>query len=255
MEPMQTASLNLAQRSRKSAAMAGKRGITVAIDGPAGAGKSTVAKEVARSLGYSLVDTGAIYRSVALLASRQGVVWDNDAGLEPIVKSLAITFEFQDGVNRVFLEGEDVTDAIRTNDISRGAAAVSGRPLVRAGLLELQRRLAGEGGAVLEGRDIGTVVFPEAPIKFFLDASDEERARRRYEELLARGDNPDYNEVLRDLRDRDNQDRGRQWAPLRAADDAVHLDSTSLAVDEVIRTIVEAVRRLESSDDASDDEA
>ncbi|HET6344693.1 MAG TPA: (d)CMP kinase, partial [Myxococcota bacterium] len=153
--------------------MAGKRGITVAIDGPAGAGKSTVAKEVARSLGYSLVDTGAIYRSVALLASRQGVAWDDDAGLEPIVKSLAIAFEFQDGVNRVFLAGEDVTDSIRTNDISKGAAAVSVRPLVRAGLLELQRRLAGEGGAVLEGRDIGTVVFPEAPIKFFLDASDE----------------------------------------------------------------------------------
>lgn len=239
--------MNLLRRSHKSARVKQTKGITVAIDGPAGAGKSTVAKEVARALGYALVDTGALYRSVALLAERQGIGWEDDAGLEPLVRNLGIAFQFEAGVNRVTLEGEDVTDAIRTPEISRGAALVSARPLVRAGLLDLQRRLAGEGGAVLEGRDIGTVVCPDAPVKFFLDASDEERARRRYEELLARGDAPHYDEVLRDLLARDALDRKRAHAPLRAADDAQHLDSTALPVEEVIRVIVEAARRAESS--------
>ena len=243
---MQDASLNLAQRSNKSARVKQTKGITVAIDGPAGAGKSTVAKEVARALGYALVDTGALYRSVALLAERQGIGWEDDAGLAPLVRDLAISFEFQEGINRVTLEGEDVTDAIRAPDISRGAALVSARPQVRAGLLDLQRRLAGEGGAVLEGRDIGTVVCPTAPVKFFLDASDEERARRRYEELMTRGDAPEFDDVLRDLRARDKQDRGRAHAPLKAAEDAQHLDSTTLPVEDVIRIIVEAVRRAEA---------
>lgn len=246
---MESVRLNSTGRSRKPAAMVAKRGITVTIDGPAGAGKSTVAKEVARSLGYALVDTGAIYRSVALLALRQGVAWDDDKGLEPIVHNLDIAFEFKEGVNRVWLHGEDVTDLIRTPEISRGAASVSVRPLVRAGLLALQRRLGGEGGAVLEGRDIGTVVCPDAPVKFFLDASDEERARRRFEELVGRGDTPQFEDVLRDLRERDALDRQRTHSPLKAAPDALHLDSTQLSVDEVIRTIVQAALRVAGSDD------
>ena len=220
------------------------RKITVAIDGPAGAGKSTVAKEVARALGYALVDTGAIYRAVALLASRQSVAWDDDVGLERVAKHLAIDFQLVDGVNRVLVDGEDVTDAIRSQEISRGASLVSARPVVRAGLLELQRRLAGRGGAVLEGRDIGTVVCPDAPVKFFLDASPEERARRRHEELVARGEQPNFEEVLRDMVERDRQDRQRTVAPLKAAPDAVHLDSTKLPVDEVISEIVRAVHRI-----------
>ena len=239
------ASLQSERLSRKSAGMPAN-GITVAIDGPAGAGKSTVAKEVARALGYALVDTGAIYRAVALLAQRRNIAWDDDAGLTPIVQNLAIVFEFHDGINRVWLSGEDVSDTIRTPEISRGAAAVSARPQVRAGLLELQRRLAGQGGAVLEGRDIGTVVCPNAPVKFFLDASDDERARRRFEELVARGDKPVLAEVMRDMQARDGQDRQRQHAPLVAAPDAVHLDSTQMTVDAVIRTIVEAARAAES---------
>lgn len=242
---MQFENLKSVQRSHKSAAMAVKRGVTVAIDGPAGAGKSTVAKEVARQLGYALVDTGAIYRAVALLAQRQGTAWDDDAALEPIVHSIDISFELKDGVNRVWVAGEDITDAIRSPDISKGAASVSARPMVRAGLLELQRRLAGRGGAVLEGRDIGTVVCPDAPVKFFLDASDEERARRRHEELTARGDNALFDDVLRDLRARDAQDREREHAPLMAAADAAMLDSTKMPVVDVIRVIVAAVHDAE----------
>lgn len=220
-----------------------RRGITVAIDGPAGAGKSTVAKAAAQALGYRLVDTGAIYRSVALIAQRNGVAWDDDAGLARIVGDLSIDFRFDGGVNHVLVAGEDVTEAIRAPDISRGASVVSARPVVRRGLLELQRKLAGDGGAVLEGRDIGTVVCPDAPVKFFLDASPEERARRRFEELKARGSATSFESVRDEMIARDAQDESRAHAPLKAADDAVHLDSTRLSPDEVLARIVEAARR------------
>lgn len=225
-----------------------KKGLTVAIDGPAGAGKSTVAREVARELSYALVDTGAIYRAVALLAQRAEVAWDDDAALTPIVASLDVKFYFAGDVNRVVINGEDLTDAIRTPEISRGAAEVSTRPPVRAGLLGLQRSLAGAGGAVLEGRDIGTVVCPEAPVKFFLFASAEERARRRFEELQERGDRTrTYEEVLQDQRERDALDQNRAVSPLRPAADAIMLDSTSMPVEGVIKRIVLAVRSAESA--------
>lgn len=222
-----------------------KRGVTVALDGPAGAGKSTVAKLVASRLGYALVDTGAIYRSVALLASRQGVAFDDDAGLERIVETLAISFRFEDGVNHVRLEDEDVTLAIRTPEISQASSQVSARSVVRAGLLALQRRLAGQGGAVLEGRDIGTVVCPDAPVKFFVTASPEERARRRYRELEERGTPPPFEQVLAETKERDARDEGRQHAPLRPAEDAIVLDCTSLDVEAVVERILEAVRVAE----------
>jgi cytidylate kinase len=227
--------------------MLAQGGITVAIDGPAGAGKSTVAKQVAQALGFVLVDTGAIYRSVALLAKREGLSWDDEAPLLPIVRHLAITFSFEAGINRVFIEHEDVTDKIRTGEISRGAAAVSSHPGVRQGLLAMQRHLAGQGGAVLEGRDIGTVVCPEAPVKFFLDATPQERARRRYEELRSRGEQVELADVLQEIEARDALDRARAHAPLKAADDAEHLDSTKLSADEVIATIVAAVRRRQDA--------
>jgi cytidylate kinase len=225
--------------------MGARKGVTVAIDGPAGAGKSTVAKAVASTLGYRLVDTGAIYRAVALLALRRGVALDDDAGLAPVVASLVIDFAFEHGVNRVHVHGEDVTDSIRSAEVSRGASMVSARPVVRAGLLELQRRLAGEGGAVLEGRDIGTVVCPEAAVKFFLDASLAERARRRQRELAEAGRDSDYAAVLADITARDERDSKRDVAPLKPAADAVLLDSTALPVDEVVRRIVEAARAAE----------
>lgn len=218
------------------------RGLTVAIDGPAGAGKSTVSKAVADALKYRLVDTGAIYRSVALLAERRGVSFQDDAALGEIVAGLEIDFAMADGVNRVTLFGEDVTEQIRTPAISLAASDVSTRPVVRRGLLELQRRLAGSGGAVLEGRDIGTVVCPDAPLKFFLDAHPEERARRRYEELKARGKDITLEHVMHEMNARDAQDQGREHAPLKVADDAVVLDSTALSPAEVVQRIVSAVR-------------
>lgn len=217
--------------------------ITVAIDGPAGAGKSTVAKEVARRLGFSLVDTGAIYRSVTLLALRNQIALDDDAQLENIVRNLHIEFRFANGVNRVTLRGEDVTDAIRNPEVSRGSSKVSARPNVRAGLLALQRQLAGEGGAVLEGRDIGTVVCPNAKVKIFLSATQEARALRRYKELVERGETTNYEHVLQDLVARDEQDTARAHAPLKAAADALILDSTQMSVEQVITTIVDAVQR------------
>lgn len=226
--------------------MLAQGGITVAIDGPAGAGKSTVAKQVAQALNFVLVDTGAIYRSVALLAKRSGLSWDDEAPLLPIVHNLAISFSFEAGVNRVFIQDEDVTEKIRTGEISRGAAAVSSHPGVRQGLLAMQRHLAGQGGAVLEGRDIGTVVCPDAPVKFFLDATPQERARRRFEELLSRGEEVELAEVLQELEARDALDRARAHAPLKAAQDAIHLDSTKLSADEVIATIVSAVRKRQA---------
>ena len=226
-----------------------RKGLTVAIDGPAGAGKSTVAREVARELAYALVDTGAIYRAVALLAQRASVAWNDDAALTPIVATLSVRFFFAGDVNRVVINEEDLTDAIRTPEISRGAAEVSTRPPVRAGLLGLQRSLAGAGGAVLEGRDIGTVVCPDAPVKFFLFASAEERARRRFEELQERGDRTrTYEDVLQDQHERDALDQNRAVSPLRPALDAIMLDSTAMPVESVIRQIVQAVRSAEAVD-------
>jgi len=217
-------------------------GITVAIDGPAGAGKSTVARAVAERLGYTLVDTGAIYRAVALLASRAGISFDDDDALAPIVTDLDIAFRLDGGINRVMVAGEDVSTAIREPEMSMGASAVSARPVVRAGLLDLQRRLAGQGGAVLEGRDIGTVVCPDAEVKVFLGASAEERARRRFAELQSKGDPATFEQVLANVNQRDAQDTGRAIAPLVAADDAVVVDSTKLSVDQVVQTIVDLAR-------------
>ncbi|HWV36954.1 MAG TPA: (d)CMP kinase [Vulgatibacter sp.] len=220
----------------------------VAIDGPAGAGKSTVSRLAAERLGFALVDTGAIYRAVALAASRAGVAFDDDEGLAEILADLPLEFGPREGGGQgVFLAGEDVSDAIRTPAISLGASAVSARPVVRAGLLELQRRLArgAPRGAVLEGRDIGTVVFPDADAKFFLTAKDDVRAERRYAELKARGVDATFEQVLADQRKRDKDDTERPIAPLQPAEDSVLVDSTHLSKAEVVdRIVAEVDRRL-----------
>jgi len=219
--------------------------VIVAIDGPAGAGKSSVAKAVAQKLGLALVDTGAIYRCVALAARRADIEWTDDDGLARLLPWLDIAFKFEDGVNRVSVRGEDVTEAIRAPEISKGASAVSARPVVRAGLLDLQRTLArgAQPGAGLEGRDIGTVVFPEANVKLFVTASDEVRARRRHEELKARGLEVPLEQVLADQRQRDKDDSTREVAPLRPAADAKLLDTSELPLDQVVDQIVRQVEQ------------
>ena len=216
----------------------------VAIDGPAGAGKSTIARQLAGRLGFTIIDTGAIYRTVALAARRTGVAWDDDEGLRRLLdEGLQLSFDGE----RVLLRGEDVTDAIRTPEISRGASVVSARPVVRQKLLQLQRDLgrAAPRGAVLEGRDIGTVVFPDAEVKFFLTASDSARAQRRHAELAERGLGMPLDDVLAEQRRRDKDDTDRPIAPLRAAADAIVVDTTGLDLGEVLeRCFREAQGRL-----------
>jgi cytidylate kinase len=224
-----------------------RRPFIVAIDGPAGSGKSTASRQLAAKLGFAMVDTGAIYRTVALAASRGGIAYDDDAKLGTLLPTLALRFEppaRPGGGPRVLLGGEDVSEAIRTPAMSLGSSAVSARPVVRAGLLELQRRLATapeNRGAVLEGRDIGTVVFPDADAKFFLTASPEVRARRRHAELQAKGDPATYQAVLADQIKRDKDDSERAVAPLKPAADAQLIDTSAMTLDEVVERLAHAV--------------
>jgi CMP/dCMP kinase len=229
----------------------GGRPFIVAVDGPAGAGKSSASRLLAARLGFAMVDTGAIYRSVALAARRAGIAYDDDAALEALLAGVRIRFAppaRAGEAQRVFLGDEDVSAEIRTPPISMGASAVSARPVVRAGLLDLQRRLAlapENRGAVLEGRDIGTVVFPDAEAKFFLTASDEERARRRHAELLARGEQVELEKVLAEQRKRDRDDSQRVVAPLRPAGDALQVDTSGLPLEAVVERLAgEVVARI-----------
>ncbi|NBI33049.1 (d)CMP kinase [Enterorhabdus sp. P55] len=213
----------------------------IAIDGPSGAGKSTVAKAVAKKLGFSCLDTGAMYRAIAWQALADGVALDDDAALGEVARTCVIAFGHEAGdpvPKRVFVGDAEVTDAIRTAEIDRAVSPVSAAPSVREALVDQQRRIGRAGDYVVEGRDIGTVVFPEAPVKVFLTASDEERAHRRVRQNVDRGiGSIDYDEVLADLRRRDELDSSRATSPLRAADDAVHLDSTGRYIEEVIDEI------------------
>ena len=218
----------------------------VAIDGPSGAGKSTVAKAVAKELGFSCLDTGAMYRAIAWRALQDGVALDDEPTLGEIARTYDIAFGHVEGdpvPRRVFIGDDEVTDAIRTAEIDRAVSPVSAAPAVREALLDQQRRIGNAGDYVVEGRDIGTVVFPDAAVKVFLTASDEERAHRRVRQNVDRGiGSIDYDEVLADLRRRDETDSSRATAPLRPADDAVHIDSTSHYIEEVIDQICSLAR-------------
>jgi cytidylate kinase len=216
----------------------------IAIDGPAGAGKSTVAQQLAKRLGYVLVDTGALYRGLALISRERGVSWTDGPALGALAATLDLHFvHVPDGPPRLLSAERDLSSDIRTPEISMGASDVSKHPEVRAALLELQRQLGRDGGVVLEGRDIGTVVFPDAEAKVFLTAGAEIRAERRVRDLESRGIPADLGQTLAEIQARDAQDSGRSVAPLRAAPDAIVLDTTNLditaVVDELARLAVE----------------
>jgi cytidylate kinase len=215
-----------------------RRRITIAVDGPGSSGKGTVARGVARALGYQYVDTGSMYRTVALAAKERGISWQDGPSLARLAHALHFHFLWDGDVLHVFTDDRDVTSAIRRDDIGRGASDVSALPPVRAALLELQRSLGAKGGVVMDGRDIGTVVLPNADLKVFLDADVDERARRRHEELLRRGEVIHYQEVHAALVARDRQDRERAVAPLRPADDAVHVDTSALTIREAIDRVL-----------------
>jgi CMP/dCMP kinase len=218
------------------------KGIRIAIDGPGSSGKGTVAKSVAQALGYRYIDTGAMYRAVALAARRQSVEWKSDA-IGGVARAATIDFAWDGKDLRTTLDGQDVSEAIRTEEIGRGASDVASVPDVRKALLEHQRALGRSGGVVMDGRDIGTVVLPDAELKVYLDASLDERARRRALELEERGQHWPTERVRADLLARDRQDAGRTVAPLKQAPDAVYIDTTSLAPDAVRDRILELARQ------------
>jgi CMP/dCMP kinase len=235
------------QSERQRATPPEQKRLIVAIDGPAGAGKSTTARLLAERLCYALLDTGAIYRTMALRARERGIAWDDGPGVAALADGLEIGFRLEGSINRVLADGADVTPAIRTPEISDGASRVSALPEVRAALLGLQRRIGGAGGVVVEGRDIGTVVFPDAEAKFFLTASTDERARRRVAELRAAGKPADEAQTRAELVARDERDSTRAAAPLRRADDAVEIDSSALGAEEVVTKMAEIVAEIVSA--------
>jgi cytidylate kinase len=216
------------------------KGLVIAIDGPVGAGKSTVAKLVARKLGYLYVDTGAMYRAVALKALRLGMDINDPIVMAMLAEATDIQLQQQgDGSVRVFLDGEDVTEAIRTPEVSEASSIVSAHEGVRKVLAERQKAMAELGGVVMEGRDIQTVIAPDAEVKIFLTASLEERAKRRWLELQQKGISVSYEEVLQEVKERDERDKNRTIAPLRKAPDAVEIDTTGITPEEVAEKIVE----------------
>jgi cytidylate kinase len=219
-------------------------GRVIAIDGPVGAGKSTVARALARRLGFQYVDTGAMYRSVAWAAIRRGVALSDERAVAGLARGLEVEFLPDARGQRVVVDGEDATDAIRRPEMSEASSVVSAHPSVRDAMVALQRRMGARGDVVMEGRDIGTVVFPDAEIKVYLDASLEERAERRFRELQGRGERVAYEEVRRALEDRDHRDSTRAHSPLRVAEGAMVVNSTGMTVDDVVDEIV---RRMERS--------
>lgn len=215
--------------------------INVAIDGPAGAGKSTIAKAAAEELGYIYVDTGALYRTIALNAVRKDII-DSREEIVSMLDDTVVELKYVDGVQAVFLNGEDVSGLIRTPEISMGASVVSAIPEVRAFLLDLQRDIAKKNNVIMDGRDIATVVLPDAQVKIFLFASPECRAERRYKELIEKGQKVKYEDVLSDVNQRDYQDSHREIAPLKPGENSIKADTSLLTLEESINLIINTIK-------------
>ena len=217
--------------------------INIAIDGPAGAGKSTISRRAAAALGFIYIDTGALYRTVGLVALRAGVdPTDPEAVSALLDDKLIVELRFVDSEQHMFLCGEDISDAIRTPEASMAASAVSAIPAVRAFLFDLQKKMAHENNCIMDGRDIGTVVLPDANVKIFLTASPEARAQRRYEELVNKGMDVSYDDVLADMKQRDYNDSHRAIAPLKPAEDAILLDTSGNTLEQSVALVTETIK-------------
>ncbi|WP_268913111.1 (d)CMP kinase [Lentilactobacillus sp. SPB1-3] len=219
-----------------------KNGIQVAIDGPASAGKSTVAKLVAKQFGYIYVDTGAMYRAITYKVLKSGLSLDNETAISDIVRSSEISFAPSDKGQLVYIDGEDITEAIRQEDVTNSVSAVSAISTVREELSADQQRIAINGGVVMDGRDIGSTVLPDAEVKIFLIASVEERAQRRYKENIEKGIDTPLDELQLEIEARDYKDSHRKISPLTKADDAVEIDTTSLSIEEVVEKIASVIK-------------
>ena len=214
----------------------------IALDGPSGAGKSTVAKALAKTLGIVYVDTGALYRTVGYYVRRNNVDPKNAEAVGALLPDIHIEIKYENGAQHVYLNGEDPGDKIRTPEMSMYASAVSAIPAVRAFLLDTQRDIARKNSVVMDGRDIGTVILPDAEVKVFLFASNEARARRRYKELIAKGEDVKYEDVLREMIERDNNDRSRDVAPAVPAEDAVMMDNSEMSIEDNVDAVIELVK-------------
>ena len=216
----------------------------IAIDGPAGAGKSTIARRLAEELGFQLIDTGAMFRTVAYHSVKAGIELDDAEAVSELARGLVFEFRFENGQNVVYCNESALSDEIRSADVSRAASVVSAHPAVRQVLLEQQREVGRKHSSVLEGRDIGTVVFPDAELKIFLTASPVIRAERRVEQMREQGQDADYDQVLADIIERDRRDSEREIAPLRRAGDAREIDSTAASIESIVAEILETARSL-----------
>jgi len=218
-----------------------RKRLVIAIDGPSGAGKSTVARSLARRLGYLYIDTGAMYRAVALKVKEKSIDPEDESALYQLASSLSLTFVTERKETHVLCDGEDVTESIRLPEMSRLASDISKKKRVREASVQKQREMGRGGGVVLEGRDIGTVVFPDADVKFYLDAEIEVRGRRRFNELAQKGIKVDFQETFEEVMQRDHNDMHRVYSPLKKADDAVLIDSTHRSVEEVVEEMVRII--------------